>query len=215
MTFAAQFTLAQTPELRDVPNNFKSEAGCPVEVVSAKTVLEIDPVGMPMACRVYIDYKNVSAKSLAGVRFRIGYVDAEEQVKGTFHAPDGSQLAPGAQGHGKWRGERVDPRTKSVIIRGLMARFSDGSIWESEKSEGGVIKPTPQPGQEGYKPFGAGAGSGALAQPSEGAVATPLPALTPSSSPAELTPSPATAGAAAPDNASPAPPAGKDAFDSY
>ena len=156
----AQSGFAQvTPELRDVPYVFKQEPGCPVDVISAKTTLEIDAVGLPMACRVYIDYTNVSNKALSGVRFRIGYIDGEEQVVGTFHAPDGSSLAPGGSGKGKWRGERVDPRTKKVMIRGLMARFSDGTMWESEKSQGGLIKPTPQPGQEGAgggKAFGGG-----------------------------------------------------------
>lgn len=138
-----------------MPYVFKSEPGCPVDVVSAKTTLEIDPVGVPMACRVYIDYTNVSNKALAGVRFRIGYIDGEDQVCGTFHAPDGSSLAPGGSGHGKWRGDKVHPKTRKVMIRGLMARFADGTMWESEKSEGGLIKPTPQPGQDGAgKSFG-------------------------------------------------------------
>lgn len=163
LTLAAPFSSADvTPELRDVPYIFKAEPGCPVDVISAKTTLEIDPVGIPMACRVYIDYTNVSNKALSGIRFRIGYIDGEEEVRGTFHAPDGSTVPPGGTGKGKWRGERVDPRTKKVMIRGLMARFSDGTVWESEKSEGGLIKPAPQPGQEGAKTFG-GAGAGARA----------------------------------------------------
>ena len=118
-----------------------------------------------MACRIYIDYKNVSNKALAGVKFRIGYVDIEDQVRGTFHAPDGQSLQPGAVGSAKWRGDRVDPRTKSIMIRGLMARYADGTMWESEKSEGGLIKdPTqpPAPGSAGVPPAFGNAASGGV-----------------------------------------------------
>ncbi|MBX9690173.1 MAG: hypothetical protein K2X27_25905 [Candidatus Obscuribacterales bacterium] len=112
---------------------FKSEAGCPVDIVSARTSLEIDPIGAPMACRIYVDYKNISNKSLAGVKFRIGYIDSEDKVRGTFHAADGQSLSPASVAKAKWRGDKVDPRTASVMIRVLVARFSDGSLWESEK----------------------------------------------------------------------------------
>ncbi len=229
LSFAAQFTLAQvTPELRDVPYIFKSEPGCPVDVISAKTTLEIDPVGVPMACRIYIDYTNVSNKALSGVRFRIGYIDAEDQVCGTFHAPDGSSLPPGGSGRGKWRGDKVHPKTKKVMIRGLMARFSDGSIWESEKSEGGLIKPAPQPGQEGAgKAFGGAQGSspsfGQGAAPAFGGVGGgpgtvgPTPGL---GDPPPLSgdPAPAAAPSATPNPDStqkPATPPPAENFDSY
>ena len=107
-----------------------------MEVVKATTTLEIDPIGTPMACRIYIDYKNVSTKTLSGVKFRIGYIDAEEKVRGTFHAPHGQLLAPGATAQEKWRGGNIDPRTNSVMIRVLVAKYSDGTIWESEKMKG-------------------------------------------------------------------------------
>jgi hypothetical protein len=129
-----QAALAQAqPELRNVTNQFRTEAGCPVQVVSAKTELEIDPLGAPMACRIYIDYKNVSAKTVNGAKFRIGYIDGQEQIRGSFHAPDGHIIEPGGVVHQKWRGDKVDPRTAYVLIRCLAARYSDGSMWESEK----------------------------------------------------------------------------------
>lgn len=182
-----------TPELRDAPNKFKSEPGCPVDVISARTTLEIDAVGTPMACRIYIDYKNISSKPLSGVKFRVGYVDAEDQVRGTFHAPDGAVVEPGGTGHGKWRGDKVDPRTKSIMIRGLMARYSDGTMWESEKTQGGLIKPPPEqaapafgsgasgsPTFAGGSPgsFGAGSQLSPL-DPSGSAARTGIPALPP------------------------------------
>lgn len=129
----AQDALAQE---RNLANQFKSEAGCPVDVVSAKTILDIDSFGTPVDCRIYIDYKNTSSKGLSGVKFRIGYVDSEEKMRGTFHAPDGHVLDPGASASAKWKGERVDPRTDHVVIRVLGARYSDGSMWESEKVKG-------------------------------------------------------------------------------
>lgn len=127
---------ASAEELRDLSNQFKAEAGCPVGMISAKTQLEIDPFGTPIACRIYLDYKNTSSKTISGVKFRLGYVDSEEKVRGTFHAPDGQALEPGASASAKWRGERVDPRTKSVLIRVLLCRYADGSVWESVKLKG-------------------------------------------------------------------------------
>ncbi len=124
---------AQTPELRNLNSQFKGEAGCPVQVVSSKTVLEIDPIGTPMACRIYLDYKNSSAKTISGVKFRIGYIDGDEKIRGTFHAPDGHVLEPGGTASAKWRGDKVDPRVASTMIRVLVVRYSDGSTWESEK----------------------------------------------------------------------------------
>lgn len=124
---------AYAQEFRSISNKFKSEAGCPVDLVSAKTDLEIDPFGTPIACRIYIDYKNNSSKPISGVKFRIGYIDTEEKIRGVFHAPDAHVLEPGASAKAKWRGERIDPRTAYVMIRVLVARYSDGSEWDSEK----------------------------------------------------------------------------------
>lgn len=121
------------PELRAVPNQCVSEADCPVVLNSAKTELEVDPFGTPGACRIYIDYKNVGPKPLNAVKFRVGYIDAEEKVRGIFHAPDNKVVEPGAQVAAKWRGEKVSPSTRYVKIRVLLVRFADGSLWQSEK----------------------------------------------------------------------------------
>ena len=121
-TVSAAFAQSQ-PELRNLNSQFKTEAGCPVQVISSKTDLEIDPIGTPMACRIYIDYKNTSAKTVSGVKFRIGYIDAEEKIRGSFHAPDGHVLEPGGTASAKWRGEKIDPRTARVLIRVLVCQI--------------------------------------------------------------------------------------------
>lgn len=118
-----------------MPNQLVPEAGCPVEVSSAKTQMEVDPFGTPCACRVYIDYRNVGEKPVNGVKFRLGYVDADDKMSGTFHAPDGKLVSPGTQASGKWRGERVSPTTKLIKIRVLLVRYTDGSLWKSAKLE--------------------------------------------------------------------------------
>jgi hypothetical protein len=185
MSAGGQGALAQSPELRTLSNQFKTEAGCPVQVVSAKTDLEIDPIGTPVACRIYIDYKNVSTRTVTGVKFRIGYIDGEEKIRGFFHAPDGHVLEPGAQSSARWRGDKVDPRTSRVMLRVLVARFSDGSVWESEKMKelapgtggpnsgtGGSVSPGPAGGAAepaaavpagSIKPAGAAAETGSVA----------------------------------------------------
>lgn len=118
-----------------MPNQFVLEEGCPVEVSSAKTQMEVDPFGTPCACRVYIDYRNIGEKPVNGVKFRLGYVDIDGKIGGLFHAPDGKLVSPGGQASGKWRGEKVSPTTKLVKIRVLLVRFSDGSLWKSQKLE--------------------------------------------------------------------------------
>lgn len=131
---------AQTPELRDVQNQFIPEEGCPVRIVKAETRMEVDSFGAPLACRIYIDYTNSGSRPINAVKFKIGYVDREDKVRGSFHAPDGHELSPGAQASAKWRGEKIDPRTRVVKIRVLLARYADGSMWESEKMKD-IVKP--------------------------------------------------------------------------
>ena len=125
--------------------------------------MEVDSFAAPLACRIYIDYMNVSQKPVQGVKFRLGYVDREGKVRGTFHAPDGRELGPGAQLSHKWRGEKVDPRTVLVKIRVLTVRYADGTIWESEKMK------------DVAKPPGADSGGGADAAESSGGTAGPEP----------------------------------------
>lgn len=118
--------------MRNLTNKFKSEAGCPVDLVSAKTELEIDSFGAPNACRIYIDYKNVAAKPISAVKFRMGYVDEQEIVRRFFKGDDEHQIAPGDKAHKQWR-VGADPRTAYVAIRAIAVKFSDGSEWRSEK----------------------------------------------------------------------------------
>lgn len=152
---------AQTPELRDVQNQFIPEEGCPVRIVKAETRLEVDSFGAPLACRIYIDYTNAGSRSVNAVKFRIGYVDPDGKVRGMFHAPDGREVVPGSQASCKWRGEKIDPRTKLVKIRVLTARYSDGSVWESTKMKD-VAKP---PGADSGNPVESGDGEGAAPEP--------------------------------------------------
>lgn len=148
--FLSSEVFAQTsPELRDVQNQFIPEAGCPVRIVKAETRLEVDSFGAPMACRIYIDYTNASDRPIQGVKFRLGYIDPDGKVRGTFHAPDGRSLSPGAQNSSRWRGDKVDPRTSLVKIRVLQARYSDGSIWESEKMKEVAKPPGAEPSSGG------------------------------------------------------------------
>lgn len=118
-----------------MPNQCISEAGCPISFDSVKTQMEVDTFGTPVACRVYIDYRNGAPAPINAVRFRIGYIDAEGHVCGLFHGPDSKLLEPGAQTSSKWRGEKVSPTTKQVKLRVLMVRFADGVVWESEKMQ--------------------------------------------------------------------------------
>lgn len=173
--FLSSNVLAQSPELRDVQNQFIPEAGCPVRIVKAETRLEVDSFGAPMACRIYIDYTNTSDRPLQGVKFRLGYIDRDGKVRGMFHAPDGRPLSPAGQASCKWRGDKVDPRTALVKIRVLTARFADGTVWESEKMKD-VAKP---PGAEGAVSGGdsfAGGGGPAGPEPEGASPPTPVPA---------------------------------------
>ncbi|MBY0547541.1 MAG: hypothetical protein K2W95_09630 [Candidatus Obscuribacterales bacterium] len=155
--FLSSEVIAQTsPELHDVQNQFIPEAGCPVRIVKAETRMEIDSFGAPMACRIYIDYTNVSDRPLQGVKFRLGYIDRDGKVRGTFHAPDGRPLSPGSQNSHKWRGDKVDPRTTLVKIRVLTARYADGTFWESEKMKD-IAKP---PGADSASSGGDGGTAG-------------------------------------------------------
>lgn len=170
--FLSSEVIAQTsPELHDVQNQFIPEAGCPVRIVKAETRMEVDSFGAPMACRIYIDYTNASDRPLQGVKFRLGYIDRDGKVRGSFHAPDGRPLSVGAQNSHKWRGDKVDPRTVLVKIRVLTVRYADGTIWESEKMKD-VAKP---PGADDSASSGGEAGGeGGTAGPEfEGGSAAP------------------------------------------
>lgn len=134
MTSAPAGAQAQV-ELKRFNPQFVSEPGCPVEVVSASTEMEMDPFGTPVAARHYIDYRNTSGRPITAVKFRIGYVADD----GRIHQPylngfDKHDLQPGEQASQKWRGDKVDPRTAAIKMRVLKVSFADGSIWESAKA---------------------------------------------------------------------------------
>lgn len=122
-----------TPQLKSLTPEFIPEAGSPVEVTSAKVDLEVDSFDAPIAARVYLDYRNVGDKVINAVKFRVGYIDGQGKVRGTFHAPDANILGPGSSASQKWRGERVDPRVRQVKVRTLQVKFADGSEWQSAK----------------------------------------------------------------------------------
>jgi hypothetical protein len=120
-------------ELKEITPELLSEPHCPIAIIAAKTELEVDSFGEPHAVRAYIDYKNVGEKPISAVKFRLGYFDSRGNLKSTFHAADSKVLGVGAMGSQKWRGEKVYPQTVAIKIRILLVKFSDGSIWESEK----------------------------------------------------------------------------------
>jgi len=111
------------------------EPGCPITVSQARTELDLDPFGAPLAARIYIDYANSSQQEVAAVKFRIRFVDPQGNDRGTFHAPDAFLAPPGAVRSQKWKYERVDPRITDLKIRVLQVRFADGSSWQSAKMQ--------------------------------------------------------------------------------
>jgi hypothetical protein len=129
-----QLSYAQTtPQLKSLTPEFIPEPGSPVEVTSAKVDLEVDSFDAPMAARVYLDYRNVGDRVINAVKFRVGYIDGQGKVRGTFHAPDANVVGPGSSASQKWRGEKVDPRVRAVKVRALQVKFADGSEWQSAK----------------------------------------------------------------------------------
>ena len=124
-----------------------AEEGCPVSITSARDELDLDLFGAPLASRLYIDYKNVSDRTITGAKFRIRYTDASGKDRGTYHAPQAVMVNPGSSSSEKWRHERVDPRTTETKIRVLFVKFADGSTWQSTKS--GQIATPPQQEESG------------------------------------------------------------------
>ncbi len=169
-----------TPELSTISSQFINEPGCPIQAVRSRVELEIDTFGAPIAARIFIDYRNTGDRQISVAKFRIGYIDGKGLIRGHFHAPDNHVLSPGAEAGQRWRGDKVDPRTKSGKIRALIVKFSDGTVWESEKLKEVQV---PQPGAP------ASPGPILAAPPAEGAEApepAPAPAAEPSQPPALL-----------------------------
>jgi hypothetical protein len=134
---------AQLPNVREVKTDFVPESGCPVSISSAKTEFEIDPFGAPLASRIYVTYRNDSAKAVSGVKFRIRFADAGGAERGTFQAAHAAVVGPGSTGTEKWRHEKVDPRASQIKIRVLMVKFTDGDLWQSSKLPDQAGSPQP------------------------------------------------------------------------
>jgi hypothetical protein len=53
---------------------------------------------------------------------------------GTFQASDGVMLAPQQQSSQKFKQEKIEPHSTSLMLRVLMVKYVDGAIWESAKA---------------------------------------------------------------------------------
>lgn len=108
------------------------ESGCPVDIVSAKALLDFNTFGTPEYSRVYITYKNVSAKNIFSVNFRVRFTDNAGGDLGTFQGSRTCTVLPDGEGSEKWRKEGVlNPKISSYKVRVLQVKFEDGSQWES------------------------------------------------------------------------------------
>lgn len=153
---------AQEPvKVRPLQAEFLAEPGSPIDVTLAKTELDLDPFDIPLASRIYIDYKNISDRPVSAVKFRIRFTDESGKDRGTFHAPDMSPIGPGQQRSQKWRHEKVDPRSTQIKVRALQVKFADGSSWQSTKMQelaqpptSGIVDSAPQ--ATGFPPSGNG-----------------------------------------------------------
>jgi hypothetical protein len=134
--------------MKDLQSVLVPEEGCPIQVTGVRTVLDLDPFDSPVDGKIYINYKNATAdKTIDAVKFRIRFTDAAGTDVGTFQAPDGAVLGPGLERTQKWKRDSVDPRAMGVKIRVLIVRFTDGSMWQSNK-----LQEVPQPGQQAAPP---------------------------------------------------------------
>jgi hypothetical protein len=130
----AIYTYAQSGEkVREIPGDFVGEDGCPVAVNSVKIALDLDPFGVPIDGRIYINYTNTSGKEIDAVKFRLRFVDATGADVGTFQASDGALVAPGAAHDQKWRREPINQKVVGMKVRVLQVKCPDGTMWESSK----------------------------------------------------------------------------------
>ncbi|MBK9142368.1 MAG: hypothetical protein IPM23_07730 [Candidatus Melainabacteria bacterium] len=139
------------PSERALEPQIYPERGCPVDLVSIRSVLEVDPFGAPLACKIYTTYKNNSTKPISAVKFKFRFVDAAGKDKGTFHGGDNVQVLPGMTRAHKWRRDvALSPVISGLKIRVLRVKFGDGSGWHSIKTSPapGEEPPPPQPGAE-------------------------------------------------------------------
>jgi hypothetical protein len=125
---------AQTTTERTLTTHFIPEPGCPIHMDSVQTILDIDPFGAPASSRIYITYRNISTQPIIAVKFRCRYTDAKGLSKGTFHAPDAYQVAPGESRTQKWKRDgELKPDIQTFAIRTYQVKFVDGSEWQSPK----------------------------------------------------------------------------------
>ncbi|HEY9733696.1 MAG TPA: hypothetical protein V6C89_17405 [Drouetiella sp.] len=133
--FPATYTYGQTEnKVRTIRSEFVPEAGCPVSVEGLRTDLDVDPFDAPLDARIYIDYKNIGSKPISAVKFRMRFVDDSGNNMGTFQASDGVMLAPQQQSSQKFKQEKIEPHSTSLMLRVLMVKYVDGAIWESAKA---------------------------------------------------------------------------------
>lgn len=131
----ATYTYAQTEvKVRTIRSEFVPEAGCPVSVEGLRTDLDVDPFDAPLDARIYIDYKNIGQKPIAAVKFRMRFVDDSGNNMGTFQASDGAVLGPQQQSSQKFKQEKIEPHSTSLMLRVLMVKYVDGQVWESTKA---------------------------------------------------------------------------------
>lgn len=127
---SAQSTTTQ----RSLATHFIPEPGCPIHMDSVQSILDIDPFGAPASSRIYITYRNISTQPIIAVKFRCRYTDAKGLSKGTFHAPDAYQVAPGESRTQKWKRDgELKPDIQTFAIRTYQVKFADGSEWQSPK----------------------------------------------------------------------------------
>jgi hypothetical protein len=123
-------------EGRAVRSEFHREDGCPIEIESIRTFIDLDQFDSPVASRIYITYKNISPKPVTAVKFRVRFSDYDKSDRGTFHAPDTFTVNPGQTRSQKWkRAGALHPDVSLFLIRALQVRYADGTIWNSTKLE--------------------------------------------------------------------------------
>jgi hypothetical protein len=140
LVFHNPIQAAEHETVREIPVDFITEAGCPINATSSKTLLDLDPFGAPKDARIYITFKNMGQKPIAAVKFRLRYLSKDGKNKGTFHAAQAVILGPGAESKGRWMGSKISPDTSALKVRTLQVRYSDGTQWESHRMEG-IVKP--------------------------------------------------------------------------
>jgi hypothetical protein len=131
------FVYAQSEtKVRNLECQFVNEQDCPVEVTNITGKLELDAFEAPIGTKIYLDYKNSSAKSIMAVKFRVRLVDGQGADKGTFQAVDQVYVASQATRCQKWKREFVIHQGVSNLkVRVLQVKFEDGEVWESFKAK--------------------------------------------------------------------------------